>query len=261
MCRWVAYFGEPIFLEDFVTTPQQSLIVQSRHSREAKNAVNGDGFGLGWYADRQEPGLFRDVRPAWSDENLLSLAHQIKSRLFFAHVRASTGTATTRANCHPFSHGNWMFMHNGKIGGWDKLRRPIEAAVPDQLFKHRQGTTDSEVIFFLLLANGLEKDPQAACAATLRFIQNIMQRAGESEPLRVTAAFSDGQRVYALRYASDTAPETLYVRSRQRSDGTLVVSEPLDDGRDDWEAVPPQSFVTLGPGGLSIEPLRLAGPA
>jgi glutamine amidotransferase len=35
------------------------------------------------------------------------------------------------------------------------------------------------------------------------------------------------------------------------------VSEPLDDGRDDWKAVPPQSFVTLGPDGLSIEPFRV----
>jgi glutamine amidotransferase len=261
MCRWVAYFGEPIFLEEFVTTPQQSLIVQSRHSREAKSVVNGDGFGLGWYADRAQPGLFRDVRPAWSDENLLSLAHQIKSRLFFAHVRASTGTATTRANCHPFSHGIWMFMHNGKIGGWETLRRPIEAAVPDRLFQHRQGTTDSEVIFLLLLANGLDDDPPAACAATLQFIGDIMRRAREPEPLRVTAAFSDGRRVYALRYASDAAPETLYVRHRRTRAGTLVVSEPLDDGRDDWEAVPPQSFVSLASDGLSITPLRLPAAA
>ena len=56
MCRWVAYLGEPIFLEEFVTTPRQSLIVQSRHSREAKNAVNGDGCGLGWYGDRRAAG-------------------------------------------------------------------------------------------------------------------------------------------------------------------------------------------------------------
>lgn len=261
MCRWVAYLGEPIFLEEFVTAPQQSLVVQSRHSREAKSAVNGDGCGLGWYGDRDQPGLFRDVRPAWSDENLLSLAHQIKSRLFFAHVRASTGTATTRANCHPFSYGNWMFMHNGKIGGWDRLRRAIEAAIPDALFQHRQGTTDSEVIFLLLLSNGLQENPQLACATTLRFIEGIMQRAQQTEPLRVTAAFSDGQRVYALRHASDATPETLYVRRRRRSEGTLVVSEPLDDGRDDWEAVPPQSFVTLSPDGMSIEPFRLAAAA
>jgi ergothioneine biosynthesis protein EgtC len=256
MCRWVAYLGEPIFLEEFVTTPRQSLIVQSRQSREAKSAVNGDGFGLGWYGERSEPGLFRDVRPAWSDENLLSLASQIRSRLFFAHVRASTGTATTRANCHPFRHGRWMFMHNGKIGGWDALRRPIEAAIPDGLFRYRQGTTDSEVIFLLLLANGLDENPHAACAKTVVFLQEIMSRAGEREPLRVTAALSDGKHIYALRHASDAAPETLYVRQRQRSEGMLVVSEPLDDGRDDWEAVPPQSFVTLGPEGIESASFR-----
>ncbi len=257
MCRWVAYLGEPIFLEELVTTPKQSLVVQSRSSREAKSAVNGDGFGLGWYSDRAEPGVFRDVRPAWSDENLLSLARQIKSGLFFAHVRASTGTATTRANCHPFAHGSWMFMHNGKIGGWDNLRRQIEMAIPDQLFRHRQGTTDSEALFLLLLANGLEEDPKRACGKTLSFVQEIMHRAGESEPLRVTAALSDGRRVFALRHASDATPETLYVRNRRSSAGTLVVSEPLDDGREDWQAVPPQSLVTLGPGGMAIEPFHV----
>lgn len=257
MCRWIAYLGEPIFLEELVTTPKQSLVVQSRSSREAKSAVNGDGFGLGWYSDRAEPGVFRDVRPAWSDENLLSLARQIKSGLFFAHVRASTGTATTRANCHPFAHGSWMFMHNGKIGGWDNLRRQIEMAIPDQLFRHRQGTTDSEALFLLLLANGLEEDPKRACGKTLSFVEEIMRRAGESEPLRVTAALSDGRKVFALRHASDAAPETLYVRNRRSSAGTLVVSEPLDDGREDWQAVPPQSFVTLSPGGMAIEPFQV----
>jgi glutamine amidotransferase len=257
MCRWIAYLGEPIFLEDLVTTPTQSLIVQSRSSREAKNAVNGDGFGLGWYGERAEPGVFRDVRPAWSDENLLSLAQQIKSGLFFAHVRASTGTSTTRANCHPFAHGAWMFMHNGKIGGWDSLRRQIEMAIPDQLFRHRQGTTDSEALFLLLLAHGLEEDPKRACRRTLALVEDAMRRAGESEPLRVTAAFSNGRHVFAIRHASDATPETLYVRNRRSSAGTLVVSEPLDDGREDWQAVPPQSFVTLGPDGMRIEPFRL----
>src|SRR4051794_30466644 len=68
MCRWLAYLGEPVFLEDFVSKPCQSLIAQSRHCREAKSEVNADGFGIGWYGERERPGLFRDVRPAWSDE-------------------------------------------------------------------------------------------------------------------------------------------------------------------------------------------------
>ena len=245
MCRWIAYLGEPMFLEDFVTAPQQSLVVQSRASKEARSAVNADGCGLGWYGDRESPGTFRDIRPAWSDENLLSLAHQIRARLFFAHVRASTGTATTRANCHPFHVGNWLFMHNGKIGGWDRLRRGIEHEIPDLLYPHRHGTTDSEVIFLLLLANGLEQEPHAAMARTLGFIENRMRAAGETEPLRVTAAFTNGREIYAVRYASNGKPETLYTRQRRDNAGRLLVSEPLDDGRDDWLAVPPQSFVTV----------------
>ena len=258
MCRWIAYLGEPMFMEDFVTVPQQSLVVQSRTSKEARNAVNGDGFGLGWYCERDTPGVFRDVRPAWSDENLLSLAHQIKSRLFFAHIRASTGTATSRANCHPFASGRWMFMHNGKIGDWDKVRRRVEAHIPDALFPHRHGTTDSEAIFLLMLANGLEHDPETAAARTLAVIEGEMRSIDASEPLRFTAAFSDGTHIYAVRYASSGTPETLYTRKRRDNSGRLLVSEPLDDGRDDWQAIPPQSFVVVDDDGVAWRDFKVA---
>ena len=129
MCRFLAYRGSPVFLEELVAAPAHSLIHQSLHAEEAKTGTNGDGFGIGWYGARAEPGFYRELRPAWSDENLLSLCRQVSSHLFFAHVRAATGTATTRANCHPFTHGPWMFMHNGQIGGYHLLRRKIEALI------------------------------------------------------------------------------------------------------------------------------------
>ena len=154
MCRWLAYLGEPVFLEDFVSKPCQSLIAQSRHCREAKSEFNADGFGIGWYGEREKPGLFRDVRPAWSDENLLSIAHQIRASLFLAHVRAATGTATSRANCHPFAVGRHMFMHNGQVGGCQAIRRRLEALIPDELYNARVGTTDTEALFLIALATG-----------------------------------------------------------------------------------------------------------
>lgn len=258
MCRWIAYCGEPIFVEELVTLPEKSLIVQSHSSREAKSAVNGDGFGIGWYGERAEPGVFRDVRPAWSDENLISLAGQIRSRLFFAHVRASTGTATMRANCHPFSHGRLLFMHNGGIGGWDDVRRPLEAAIPDALYRTRTGTTDSEVIFLLLVAHGLAEDPRGAFRRTLELIERVMEKEGVTEPLRVTAAASDGRAVYAARYSTLIPPETLYVRRLNRCKGLLIASEPFDAGRQDWEAIPPQSFITIGPDRLDVEAVAAA---
>ena len=74
MCRWAAYIGRELYLEDVVTAPCHSLIAQSHHALEAKSATNGDGFGVAWYGERDEPGLYRDILPAWSDPNLKSRA-------------------------------------------------------------------------------------------------------------------------------------------------------------------------------------------
>jgi predicted glutamine amidotransferase len=255
MCRWVAYSGRPIFLEDFVSRPSQSLVAQSRHCLESKVEVNADGFGLGWYGERLTPGVFRDIRPAWSDDNLLSLAHQIKSRLFLAHVRASTGTATTRANCHPFSVGPWLFMHNGQVAGWEKVRRRIEAAIPDDLFSERTGTTDSEAIFLLMLANGLDHDPMAATQWVIGFVEAEMRKAQIAEPFKFTSAFTDGRKLYAVRYSTDAAPPTLYTKPCPESRGVLVASEPLETGHTEWTAVSGQSFVTVDDTEIEARPL------
>ena len=72
MCRFLAYRGKPVFLADLVCAPRHSLVHQSLHAAEAKTETNGDGFGIGWYGERPEPGLYREIRPAWSDENLRS---------------------------------------------------------------------------------------------------------------------------------------------------------------------------------------------
>jgi hypothetical protein len=84
MCRWIAYRGETIALEHYVTEPAHSLVSQSIHALESTARTNGDGFGLGWYGEHSEPGLYREVRPAWSDENLRYLCRYIRSHLFFA---------------------------------------------------------------------------------------------------------------------------------------------------------------------------------
>ncbi|MFE1598850.1 class II glutamine amidotransferase [Methylobacterium sp. ID0610] len=236
MCRFLAYHGEPVYLDDLVCTPAHSLIHQSLHAAEAVTGTNGDGFGIGWYGERPEPGLFRDVRPAWSDENLRSLTRQIRARTFMAHVRASTGTATTRANCHPFAHGRLLFMHNGQIGGYGRIKRRLEALIPDHLYEARAGSTDSEALFLLALANGLEADPVGAMAETARIVRDLMRAAAIEEPLRLTAVLSDGESLTAFRWACDGHPPSLYWR--ETPTGVVVVSEPIDGCREGWTVVP-----------------------
>ncbi|MCW4631670.1 hypothetical protein [Marinomonas rhodophyticola] len=70
MCRWMAYQGEPVYLESLLFKQEHSLIHQSLSARKSEVTVNADGFGLGWYDEREEHGLYHEVLPAWSDSNL-----------------------------------------------------------------------------------------------------------------------------------------------------------------------------------------------
>jgi predicted glutamine amidotransferase len=245
MCRWAAYIGDDIFLEDIVAAPCHSLIAQSHHALEAKTPTNGDGFGVAWYGTRPEPGLYRDILPAWSDPNLKSLCRQIRSPLFLAHVRASTGGATSRMNCHPFVAGRWSFMHNGQIGGFERLRRKLEGEISDDLYDRLEGTTDSELFFLLMLQEGLDEDVQLAVARAAGRIIAASRASGLEPHLRLTAAFSDGERLYAVRYATDAYAPTLYAAELRGTAGRSLVSEPFDRDGCAWQAIPPGSFVTL----------------
>jgi predicted glutamine amidotransferase len=235
MCRWIAYRGETTALEHYVTEPAHSLVTQSIAALESTASINGDGFGLGWYGAHPEPGLYREIRPAWSDENLRYLCRHLQSHLFFAHVRAATGTPVTRPNCHPFACGRWLFMHNGFIGGWNRLRRQVEALIPDKLYPARIGTTDSEAIFLAIMGAGVEK-PVAATEKTLARLTDLVNESAAADRLRFTAALSNGEDLYAFRYAVNDRANTLYYR--ESDTGIVVVSEPLDGDRGNWIPVP-----------------------
>ncbi|MFT5708125.1 MAG: putative glutamine amidotransferase [Oceanospirillaceae bacterium] len=237
MCRWLAYSGKAIFLEELIENPCNSLIEQSLHASESKTAINGDGFGLGWFGAKPNPGIYREILPAWADQNLLSLCRQISSGLFFAHVRASTGTFTSRANCHPFSFDNWMFMHNGQIAGYEKVRRAIENLIPDENYLGREGTTDSEALFLALYNYGLTENPIAAVSKMCNKVNQLMCEKGITDAFRFTATLSDGQCIYAFRYSSDCRAPSLYYRCTD--DGVVIASEPLDVSSNDWHVVEP----------------------
>jgi predicted glutamine amidotransferase len=243
MCRFLAYSGRPIFLDSLLITPDASLVRQSHSAREAKTVVNGDGCGVGWYGSRPEPGLYRGILPAWSDANLASLCHQVEAGLFLAHVRSATSGEVTMANCHPFASGRHLFMHNGQIGGYDAIRRSVEALVPDDLYAARRGNSDSEALFLAALGRGLDHDPAGALAATLATCQRLQQLKGIAQPLRFTAILSDGEALHAFRWASDDRPPSLYWRELET--GIAVASEPFGDSSEQWRPVPPGTHLRI----------------
>lgn len=248
MCRWLTYMGPSILMGELIYEPEHSLIDQSHHATESRSAINADGVGIGWYGEGSEPGLYRQVLPAWNDTNLRHLARHVRSHLFFAHVRASTGTAVTMSNCHPFTVDRIMFMHNGKIGGFDQVRRPMEAAIPDKAFAHRAGTTDSEAFFLMMYNHDVENDPADAFRKTIEQVESIQRAAGCTPEIQMAAVVADGERITAIRYSSGAVPPSLYWAGS--GSPLTIASEPFKTAADDWTEVPANHAIHADNGGI-----------
>jgi glutamine amidotransferase len=257
MCRWLAYYGSPVRLADLLIRPDHSLIDQSLNSRLGATTTNGDGFGIGWYGDSEVPGVFYSTEPAWNDRNLQELSRHLVSPVVFAHIRASTGTAIQQTNCHPFRHGRWLWMHNGLIRDFPTVRRDLAFAVDPSLYAEMEGSTDSQLFFYLALTFGLEDDPLGAVARAVGFIEATGRSHGVEHPIQLTVATTNGEAVWAFRYSSEHSSRSLFYSTAvatlreqypdnpmlvgMSDESRVVVSEPLGDLEGVWNEVPESS--------------------
>ncbi|ODV61580.1 glutamine amidotransferase subunit DUG3 [Ascoidea rubescens DSM 1968] len=291
MCRFLIFKGtEPIKLSHLLTRPAHSIINQSFDSRlrlDRRRPINGDGFGVGYYSLDpdlyDQPCLFRAITPAWNNQNLETLAERTKSNLVFAHVRASTYGVLSETNCHPFVLNSLMFMHNGGISNFNKIKRRILAHLKDEYFLFIQGSTDSEVCFALFL-DTLDKmgyDPhkifgnfghdvlRTCLLKTIEYINKWLKEISNDidfnpEPSLLNFAVTDSSSVVISRYITSKTQEAASLhfscgsafveyepgqykmeRLDRRQDIIMVASEPLTFERGDWITVPTNTTLTI----------------
>jgi predicted glutamine amidotransferase len=273
MCRWLAYSGSPILIEELLYGPEHSLIDQSRHARMGVDTTNGDGFGVGWYsADTETPAVFRSIEPAWNDRNLREVTAHVHSPLFLAHIRASTGTAVQQTNCHPFRRGEWLWVHNGLVRNFHLIKRDLALAVDESLYADMEGSADSEMLFYLALTFGLEDDPPTAVERMVGFVEEVGHRHGVEHPIQMTIGTTNGESMWAFRYSSERDSRSLFFstdiravremyperpRLQEVSDETrIIVSEPLLDLPGAWNEVPESSYGVVQEGEDELRPFR-----
>jgi glutamine amidotransferase len=276
MCRWLAYYGKPVRMDKVLFGPQHSLIDQSLHSRLGAETTNGDGFGVGWYSASGEPGVFKSLVPAWNDRNLRELAGHVESHLFLAHIRAATGTPVQQSNSHPFRHGKWLWIHNGFVADWVTVKRDLVLAIDPALYPSIEGSTDSEVLFFLALTLGLEDDPSGAVERMVGLVEDVGHRHDVKYPFQGTIATTNGERLWAFRYSSEGSSRSLYFSTLYDTlkalypddprledfdeETRIVVSEPLGDLPGVWNQVPDASWGVVQPGQDELHTFRPAAP-
>lgn len=266
MCRFIAYIGNPLVLDEVLYKPKHSLITQSYHAHAREETLNGDGFGLGWYAQEISsiPAVFRSIQPAWNDLNLQYLAEKVRSNCFFAHVRTASHGDVSLDNCHPFHYNQYLYMHNGDIGNFGLIKRDMHNELSDELYNWIKGQTDSELFFALFLQHFLQKDVHfdmttaaKVFAATIHKVEKLKKKYHGKEDTYISAVLTSGKNMLAIRYVSNpkqTAPSLYYASGShyEYSEGTchirpaltndigavLIVSEPLTSYHAEWHEIP-----------------------
>jgi len=285
MCRFALYLGAEIPVSSLITEPANSIIHQSFHSHARSEPLNADGFGIAWYPDTtlENPALFKSTTPAWSNRNLREIARVTRTRCLLAHVRAATaGLPVIELNCHPFASGRLTFMHNGDLGGFQRLRRRLLASLSDEAFASIAGSTDSEHIFAMLLDRLQELDDDDdpterlahALEATIRSVEALRQQTAPERPALLNLVACDGERAVVSRYASDGVPaNSLYFNTGHTymcdrglchmrhedaaPSAAIVASEPLDED-ERWTRVQPGHMVLVTPDlQVSTRPIEL----
>ncbi len=218
MCRFAAYLGEPVLVEDLLYEPDSGLVRQAVDS-ELMSHLNLGGFGLAaWNAeapDRSRPLTYRVPTVPSYDRNLRALAGNIRARALLAHVRGvlyDSRESVGPQNVHPFlfEGATVALAQNGDLYDFGRMRYDLLEHIDPGLARRIEGTTDTEWVYALVLSQ-LE-DPfgavgpdeaEAAVLRTLEILRELRERRGIATQSPVNLVLTDGRWMLATRYAYD----------------------------------------------------------
>src|SRR5829696_1757732 len=218
VCRFVAYLGEQVLLDDVLFAPDSSIVEQAVHPRML-SAMNLAGFGvLGWDAGSPEPAVpytYRTPGLPFFDRNLRALSLKARASGLIAHVRGvrlSDREVVNEQNVHPFRYEGCRvaLAMNGDLDRFTDMRWELAPMIPNEIGRHVEGTTDTEWLYALVLAQledpwgspGAE-EVAAAVEKALLIIRDVRVRMGIRRQSAVNLVLSDGRWIIATRFAYD----------------------------------------------------------
>ncbi len=245
MCRLIAYIGKPITPAHLMFGGSHSLYEQSWAPRELlSGSVNADGYGVAWYASDQ-PARLAETRPIWYDQDLPSTLRAIESGCVVAALRNGTaGIPVDRSGLLPLVLDRWTFALNGFVPAFRRDHmRGLRADLPDHLYSELRGSSDSETLFLLTLAE--IEGGATATEALSATAQRVKKRVGTAEA-QLNMVMTDGQRISAVRSSTVLVSNSLYVAEHPpfAPDGVVLASEAPEPGAV-WAPVDGHSWIEI----------------
>ncbi|PLW81178.1 class II glutamine amidotransferase [Kineobactrum sediminis] len=234
MCRMVGFIAtHPTALGCTLVEAPHSLLAQS--SQDLEGFAHADGWGIAQWGE-DGVSVMRHLAAAHEGEDYRNFAGTVRARQVIAHVRQATAGDICFENTHPFVQGPWVFVHNGTIR---HFREQVKARMwpeiaPDYRTRIR-GTTDSEVLFQLLLTRldaRPEINPVEIIATVISDVADWCAAAGPCENLGLSFLLSDGERFFGVRWQ-----QTLWMLQRTETRDAEICGHPPDDDAKGYRAL------------------------
>ena len=248
MCRLYGFRSSyPRKIECELIRAENSLLAQSL--KDAHGYSHPDGWGLATH-DGIAPRVVRQSEAAGESDAFRWESAQVHSCTVLAHVRRATIGDLRPENTHPFSHGRWIFAHNGTLGAFPALRGRMLAETTTVQRKAILGQTDSEHIFHFLLAH-IETRPDTPVVDAVRAgVTTLIEWAGRAAPqaeVGLNFFLTDGRESIGVRYGL-----TLWYTLRNRVHPCEVCGGELH-----VEGVPPDNYHAIV---VASEPITRSEP-
>ncbi|MFD0265382.1 ergothioneine biosynthesis protein EgtC [Streptomyces sp. NPDC127106] len=248
MCRHIAFVGPEVPLGRLLSDPEYSLVRQSWGPRRQRHGtVNADGFGVGWYAEGDPvPARYRRAGPIWGDLTFADLARVVRAGAALAAVRDATlAGAEGEAAAAPFTGGRWLFSHNGAIRGWPGTAAELAAALPAGEVLTLAATTDSALVWALVLHRLRRGDDLGTALA-----EPVRELAEAAPGSRLNLLLTDGRAIAATAWG-----DSLWYLADPAAQRVVVASEPYDDDPR-WHEVPDRTLLTAHRTRVDLTPLK-----
>ena len=209
MCRWLAYYGNPIRPEALLHDTKYSLVEQSRRDRLAGAIPTPTASASGGTAPTS-PGLYRSIAPAWATATCASWPG--RSSRGSSWRTSALPRAPGRADQLPSVPPRPMALRPQRVHRRlpPSSPRPAARGGPELVHRNR-GDHRLRADVPPRAHLRAREEPMPALERMAGFVEATGRRHGVDEPLQMTVGLSDGERLYAARYASGPVVNSLFV--------------------------------------------------
>jgi len=147
--RLYGYLGEnPIKISYSIVTT--GIISPDTATLAKQMKFESDGWGIGFFQGKA-PFIMKKAVSVSEDERFKNIVEAVSSKIMIAHIRKATVGEKKESNTHPFRYGSWLFVHQGTISDFRKIKPRMKKNLPVSHRKKIKGTTDSEYSFYTFL--------------------------------------------------------------------------------------------------------------